>query len=74
MIDTRHPIPKQFDNVYGEIARAVGVDPEAAIPEPPLTAAEMAIAAKHERERKAKCRTQRPARKRNRPLRSFLFQ
>jgi hypothetical protein len=66
MIDTRHPVPKQFDDVYGEIARAFGVGPEAAIPEPPLTAAEMAIATKRERERKAKRRAQRQARKRNR--------
>lgn len=66
MIDTRHPIPKQFDDVYGEIARAFGVDPGAAISEPPLTAAEMAIAAKRERERKAKRQAQRQARKRNR--------
>ncbi|HEY2532809.1 MAG TPA: hypothetical protein VGJ20_33590 [Xanthobacteraceae bacterium] len=65
MIDTRHPIPKQFDDVYGEIARAVGVDPAAAIPEQ-LTAAEMAVASKRERERKAKRRGQRQARKRNR--------
>jgi hypothetical protein len=36
MVDTRHPIPKQFDDVYGEIALAVGVDPVAAIPPPPL--------------------------------------
>jgi hypothetical protein len=66
MIDTRHPIPKQFDDVYEEITRAVGVDPGAAIPEPPLTAAEIAIAAKRKRERKAKRRAQRQARKRNR--------
>lgn len=66
MIDTRHPMSKQFDDVYGEIARAVGVDPGAAIPEPPLTAAEMAIAAKRERERKAKRQAQRQARKRSR--------
>jgi hypothetical protein len=66
MIDTHHPIPKQFDDVYEEIARAVGVEPGAAIPESPLTAAEMAIAAKRERERKAKRRAQRQARKRNR--------
>jgi hypothetical protein len=66
MIDTRHPIPKQFDDVYREIARAVGVDPGAATPEPPLTGAEMAIATKREQERRAKRRAQRQARKRNR--------
>jgi hypothetical protein len=59
MIDTRPPIPKQFDDVYGEIARAVGVDPGAAIPEPPLTAAEVAMAAKRKREHKAERRAQR---------------
>ena len=66
MTGTRHPIPKQFDDVYEEIARAFGVDPGTAIPEPPLTAAEMAIAATRERERKAKRRAQRQAHKRNR--------
>jgi hypothetical protein len=66
MIDTRYPIPKQFDAGYREITRAFGVDPGAAIPEPPLTAAEMAIATKRERERKAKRQAQRQARKRNR--------
>ncbi len=56
MINTRHPIPKQFDDVHGEIARVAGVVPGAAIPEPPLTAAEMAIAAKRERERERKAK------------------
>ena len=56
MIDTRHPVPKQFDDVYGEIARAFGVNPGAAVPEPPLTAAAMTIAAKRDREREAKRR------------------
>ena len=65
MVDTRHPIPKQFDDVYGEIAWAVGVDLVAAIQPPPLTAAEMAVAAKRERERKANRRAQRQAHKGN---------
>ena len=66
MINTRHPIPKQFDDVYEEVARAVGVDPGAATPKLPLTGAEMAIATKRARERRAKRRAQRQARKRNR--------
>ena len=66
MIDTRHSIPKQFDDVYREIARAVGVDPGAPTREPPLTGAEMAIATKRVQERRAKRRAQRQARKRNR--------
>jgi hypothetical protein len=64
--DTRHPIPKQFGDVYREIARAVGVDPGAATPGAPLTGTETAIATKRERERRAKRRAQRQARKRNR--------
>jgi hypothetical protein len=46
--------PKQFDDLYREIARTVEGDPGAATPEPPLTGTETAIATKRERKRRAK--------------------
>jgi hypothetical protein len=63
MVDTRHRlIPKEVGQIYEDVARAAGIDPEAPVPEVPLTAEEMAVAAKQQAKRKGK----RQARKRTR--------
>jgi hypothetical protein len=67
MVDTRHRmIPKEVGQIYEDVARAAGIDPAAPVQEAPLTAEEMAAAAKQQAKRKGKRQAQRQARKRTR--------